>query len=179
MSDSQDFEKFYQDHFVPAMRYCTSIVKGKTDASDIVQQVFIALWKKWKELDFHTSAKAYLYKMLYNHSLNFLQKRGTRKRRETEGSKMMLDVTFNDIPAEQELHRMIEAAIDKLPEQCGIIFRMSRNEQLKYREIAAKLNISEKTVENQMGKALRNLRQFLQPYLPALVMIIHLYHEYR
>jgi RNA polymerase sigma-70 factor, ECF subfamily len=77
-----------------------------------------------------------------------------------------------------ELQQKIETVINQLPEQCGRIFRMSRNEQLKYREIADQLHISEKTVENQMGKALRNLKLLLQNYLPALLILIQFFHAY-
>jgi RNA polymerase sigma-70 factor (ECF subfamily) len=77
----------------------------------------------------------------------------------------------------RELERKIEDAIQKLPEQCGIIFRMSRFRQLKYKEIADILGISVKTVENQMGKALKLMRMNLADYLGAILIVIHILIE--
>ena len=73
----------------------------------------------------------------------------------------------------KELQKEIDAAINDLPEQCRTIFQLSRFEDLKYKDIAGKLGISVKTVENQMGKALRTLRTKLAGYLPLLLMIVN------
>jgi RNA polymerase sigma-70 factor (ECF subfamily) len=76
-----------------------------------------------------------------------------------------------------ELSDRISAAIEKLPGQCQVIFQMSRFEELKYQEIANQLNLSIKTVENQMGKALRIMREELQEYLPLIAIFFHLFLE--
>ena len=72
-----------------------------------------------------------------------------------------------------ELEERIYKALNKLPEQCRLVFKLSRFEELKYAEIAEQLNISVKTVENQMGKALKIMREQLKDYLPLLIVFIH------
>ncbi|MNE62777.1 RNA polymerase sigma factor [compost metagenome] len=69
-----------------------------------------------------------------------------------------------------ELNERIQLAVENMPEQCGRIFKMSRFEQLRYQEIADQLGLSVKTVENQMGKALKIVREELKDYLPLLIL---------
>jgi RNA polymerase sigma-70 factor (ECF subfamily) len=176
LSDKEHFKRFYEEHFVSVMRYCNSIVKDQTEASDIVQQAFIVLWQKRNEIYIHSSEKSYLYKMVYNSSLQFLEKRRTRSSSEQQVASSQMKVVVMNSAAEQELETMIYEAIRQLPTQCRRIFEMSRNENLKYREIAVQLDLSEKTVENQMGKALKILRIALKDYLPSLLFLIYLYY---
>jgi RNA polymerase sigma-70 factor, ECF subfamily len=75
--------------------------------------------------------------------------------------------------AESELEVRIQQAMDKLPEQCRLVFKLSRFEELKYSEIAEQLNISIKTVENHMGKALKIMREQLKEYLPLLIVLMN------
>ncbi len=175
--DIESFKRFYNEHYDPIMRYCTSIVKDETEASDIVQQTFIVLWQKRNELSVHTSIKSYLYKMIYNHSLQFLEQSKRRKLQAKDTRYLQGDEYFADRSSERELQNLIAKAINKLPEQCRRIFQLSRDENLKYREISVQLNISEKTVENQMGKALKLLKEALKEYLPILLLLISLHHE--
>ena len=158
---------------MPVLHYCSTIVKDMDDADDIVQQVFVNMWQKRKEINIHTSARAYLYKMVYNASLDFLKHTKIKLRHSKEAPEINNVTAFSDKVAENELEVKIEQAIAKLPEQCEKIFRMSRFENLKYREIAAALNISEKTVENQMGKALKIMKEMLKEYLLILFIMMH------
>ena len=158
---------------MPVLHYCGTIVKDMDDASDIVQQVFVNMWQRREEINIHTSARAYLYKMVYNASLDFLKNKKIKRRHSKEAPEINNVTAFADKAAENELEVKIEQAITKLPEQCRKIFRMSRFENLKYREIATVLNISEKTVENQMGKALKIMKETLKEYLPILFIVMH------
>jgi RNA polymerase sigma-70 factor, ECF subfamily len=174
--DKDHFKRFYEEHFVPLMRYGTSIVKDQEEASDIVQQAFVSLWQKRSEIHIHSSPKSYLYKMIYHSSLQFLEKRKNRSKREQQVASLHTEALIIDLIVEKELEIKIQQAIRQLPEHCRRIFEMSRNANLKYREIAAELNLSEKTVENQMGKALKLLRAGLRDYLPILVFVIYLHY---
>lgn len=143
------------------------------DAGDIVQEMFVDMWRKREKLNIHISARAYLYKMVYNASLDFIkhEKIKLRHRKNVPG---LNDVAaFSDKAIEKELEIKIKQAIAELPEQCRKIFSMSRFQNLKYREIASALNISEKTVENQMGKALKLMKEMLKEYLPLLLIVMH------
>lgn len=130
------------------------------DAEDIVQQAFLSLWKKTETVEMHTAARAYLYKTVYNASLDYLKHQKVKRRYEAEMKSSPPAITTAD-PNWKEERSRIEAAVKELPEGCRKIFMMSRVEGLRYKEIAAALGISEKTVENQLGKALKILRERL------------------
>jgi RNA polymerase sigma-70 factor (ECF subfamily) len=148
---------------------CRSIYRVVPDASiseDIVQEVFMELWKKRETININTSIKAYLRRSALNRALNYLRKNKVRFEEEVDipdlgshdtGGQANLEAT----ELEQRIHRIIDA----LPERCRIIFGMSRFEEMSYKEIAEALDISVKTVENQMSKALKILRVKLEPYL--------------
>ena len=155
--------------------YSISIVKDRDDAEDIVQKAFISLWQRMDSVDFHTSARAYLYKSVYHASLDCLKRKKIRKQYEDQvksGQRVIQAPTFE----EKELSEKIQSAVKELPEQCGRIFKMSRYERLTYKQIAAALHISEKTVENHMSSALKVLRVTLKDYLPALLFLFKFYY---
>ncbi len=143
-------------------------------AKEIVHEAFLKLWEKRKEVDTSKSVKSYLYTTVYNRSLNYI--RDNKKFDKTEGKTELLersedwDQTNHMIAAEIELK--IVQTLDSLPEKCKQIFVMSRYEELKYREIADKLDISVKTVETQMSKALKALRKNLAEYMTVLLFVI-------
>ena len=168
----------FDNYYATVLLYSVSIVKDRKDAEDIVQQVFISLWQKMHASDFHTSARAYLYKSVYHASLDFLKHKKVRQRYEDEVKKNtpVMHTVSSD---EKELHEKIESAINELPEQCRNIFKMSRYDGLRYKQIAAALNISEKTVENQMAKALKILREALKDYLPLLLFVLNFFYGKR
>ena len=132
------------------------------------------LWEKRDELDTNKSIKSYLYTITYNRSLNYL--RDNKKFNKTEGITESLERSENWDASNQliadEIQLKINKTLDNLPEKCSRIFKMSRYEELKYKEIADKLNISVKTVESQMTKALKALRENLAEYLSILLWIL-------
>lgn len=172
-ADIKEFEQFFQAYYTPVLHYCVTIVNDINDAKDIVQKVFVSVWQKSSEINIHTSARAYLYKMVYNASLDYLKHEKIKQRHRKEALATDNSGSFYDKTVQNELEIKVKHAIAALPEQCQKIFSMSRFENLKYREIAVLLNISEKTVENQMGKALKLLKEMLKEYLPLLILIIY------
>jgi RNA polymerase sigma-70 factor, ECF subfamily len=169
----KEFERFFNEHYIPVVRYCTTMVKNMDDAEDIVQQAFTSLWQKREAINIHTSARAYLYKTVYNASLDFLKHeriKGIHKRETLANNQEEL---YSNSKISNDLQEKIEKEISELPEQCGKIFKMCKIENLKYREIASVLNISEKTVENQMGKALKLLRESLKEYFPLFLLLLN------
>ena len=173
----KEFEQFFNGNYVPVLQYCATMVRDMDEAKDIVQQGFVSLWQKKDSIAIHTSARAYLYKTVYNASLDYLKHEKVKAKYESDAAHNDPGPAFPDKAEENDLHQKIEAAISQLPEGCSRIFRMSKYERLKYREIADALNISEKTVENQMGKALKLLRESLKDYLPVLLLLIYLYND--
>lgn len=150
------------------------MVGNTDDAEDIVQQLFVTLWDKKGIPDVNGSLKSYLYTSVYNSSLNKLKQ---LKVRDSYASEMAvisegLTAAANEAFEQKETAKRIDMAIAKLPEQCKLIFKMSRIQQLKYQEIADHLGLSVKTVEAQMGKALKHMRTELKDYLPAVLLYI-------
>jgi len=173
------FERLFNEHYAAVLLYSTTIVKSRNNAEDIVQQAFISLWQKMGSADFHTSARSYLYKMVYHASLDFLKHEKIKKRYENETIQAGNETIHETSGDTTEIQKCLQYAIDELPKQCGRIFKMSRFDGLKYTEIAAALHISEKTVENQMGKALKILREALKDYLPLILFLLNFYYAGR
>ncbi len=172
------FERAFKEHFKALHAYAFTIIRDEENAEEIVQNVFFKLWEKKEQMEGITSLKAYLYKATYNDSLNFLKHNKVRAAYETYAKATNSDRNDAvDTLSTKELQAKIDKALNELPEQCRTIFQMSRFEELKYREIADQLGLSVKTVENQMGKALKVLREKLADCLPLLFILIFLTHK--
>ncbi|ULQ53555.1 RNA polymerase sigma-70 factor [Flavihumibacter fluvii] len=169
-----NFEEVFKSHFKNLHAYAVTLLKDEANAEEMVQNVFCRLWEKKEQLDIHSSATAYLYRAVYHECLNFLKH---QKVKAAYNSFMLSRPTNELAPASGklqlgELEWHISKALEELPDQCRTIFQMSRYEELKYQEIADKLGLSIKTVENQMGKALRIMREKLVDFLPLLLIIL-------
>ncbi|HEY4208676.1 MAG TPA: RNA polymerase sigma-70 factor [Puia sp.] len=168
------FEQVFKFYFKNLHRYALTILQDHDQAEDIVQNVFYKLWDKMDSLHFQDSIAAYLYRAVYNESLNHLKHKKVRLNYQTYITRNMKDQTdgAHRKVMFSELERRLQSAINELPEQCRAIFQMSRFEELRYLEIAQRLGISVKTVENQMGKALKLLRAKLIDYLPFIILLL-------
>jgi RNA polymerase sigma-70 factor (ECF subfamily) len=161
--DISGFESLFQVNYQPLCAAAYRIVQDKDIAEDIVQDVFIKVWQKRESLDISISVKAYLFKSTINQSLNHIKKVSNMNEREAQyTSEYNDDVNSTEqIIALKETRQRIDAAIKALPQACRTVFILSRYEHLSYKEIASELDISIKTVENQMVKALKYLRKCL------------------
>ncbi|TDB68283.1 RNA polymerase sigma-70 factor [Arundinibacter roseus] len=171
------FEQVFRTYYERLCQYATSLLKDGDEAEEMVQTVFLTIWEKRADLEITLSLKAYLYRAVHNHCLNRIKHYGVREAHrdyslyvQPHGQDSVAEAIYG-----QELEERIERAVRKLPEQCQLVFRMSRFEEMKYQEIADHLGLSIKTIENQIGKALRILRQELADYLPVLVAIGQLF----
>ncbi|HYH56220.1 MAG TPA: RNA polymerase sigma-70 factor [Anseongella sp.] len=174
------FEQVFKGYFKPLHAYAYTILKDGVMAEEMVQNVFYTLWKRKGQLKIEGSLKAYLYRAVHNESLNFLKHQKvrasyqvyyTRQAEKDPGYAAVEPGGPSGGMETEELAARIQNALAGLPAQCRTIFQMSRFDQLKYREIAAELGISVKTVENQMGKALRILRIKLAEFLPVIIIL--------
>ncbi|WP_069660463.1 RNA polymerase sigma-70 factor [Arcticibacter eurypsychrophilus] len=168
------FEQVFKEHFKQLHSYAFSFLRDEIMAEEIVQNVFCKIWENRDQLKLNSSLKSYLYRSIHNESLNYIKHHKVKAAYELyyinhveEGyhhteEKVMVS----------ELEKHISLALLTLPQQCRTIFQLSRNDQYKYREIATHLNISIKTVENQMGKALKILKTKLVEFLPALLLFM-------
>ncbi|MBL7802593.1 MAG: RNA polymerase sigma-70 factor [Saprospiraceae bacterium] len=161
--DEAAFDALFRALYAPLCRYATGMCDGDPDlAEDLVQQAFVKLWEQRAQIDVRHSLRAYLYKMVHHQALNRLRHLRTRERYQNEQLRHPEEATQL---ADPDLSRKIHQALETLPPQCRQIFELSRFEELKYREIAELLQLSVKTVETQMGKALRLMRLHLADYL--------------
>lgn len=140
------------------------------DAKNIVQDVFVKLWNDREKLDIKYSVRSYLFTSVKNKCLDFIKK--SHYSDSTEKIPENFDV--GDEPYEiyvlSELQQLFNESLQKLPDRCRAVFELSRSDRKKNAEIARMLGISEKTVENQMTKALRILRHELHDYLPVMLL---------
>ncbi|WP_222101987.1 RNA polymerase sigma-70 factor [Fluviicola chungangensis] len=168
--DLSTFEMVFRDYYKPLVRYGNTFLKDSDEAEDVVQQVFVSLWEKRTEWEVHTSIRAVLYKAVQNACLNKLKHLKVRHAYAEDLKAATIPGEVSDPVQVNELNERIQQALESMPEQCGRIFKMSRFEQLRYQEIADQLGLSVKTVENQMGKALKIVREELKDYLPLLIL---------
>ncbi len=164
------FNQCYHDHFNNLCGYAFTIVKDNDEAKDIVQSAFIKLWLKRNEVNIRTSAKSYLFTSVYHSSLNAVRDKKTKEKHTRSLSQFELLESSSGLEGKEALKRIL-SAIESLPPRCKEVFRKSRFEELKYAEIATEMNISVKTVEVQMGKALKTLRETLADMIILLGII--------
>ena len=157
------YEELFRNWYVPLCKMIFRILKDKALTEDTVQEIFVRLWEKRDELKIETSLKSYLYRAAINTAFNVLEKNKRYPRLSVQDMAIEVPVSSGveqDIHA-KELEAKINATLLKLPEACREVFVLSRQEGLSYKEIAETLSISVKTVENQMGKALKVFREAL------------------
>lgn len=178
--NEHDFELLFRSHFQGLCHFAKNYVKDFDIAREIVQDAFTGLWEKRAIIDTSRSVQSYLSTTVRNKCLNYLRdnKKFSHNLLTLEGLGPETEYVQNDRLAEVELEQRISAAIGELPEKCREVFLLSRQENLKYQQIADTLNISVKTVETQMSKALQHLRLRLADYLSILLMMItmHLFY---
>lgn len=171
--DEAAFKTLFNEHYKGMYSYACVILKDEMEAEEIVQNVFVRVWEKKNSIQIETSLKAYLYRMVYNDCMNLVKHKAVVLKFQKEKTYAMKNERDNaeDKIASAQLNEKLSSALRELPEQCRTIFQLSRFEELKYREIAGQLGISEKTVENQMGKALKLLRMKLVDFLPLIIIL--------
>ena len=172
--DERTFERVFKLHFKNLHAYAYTILKDEMLSEELVQNIFFKLWERPEKLNISGSIAAYLYRAVYNESLNHLKHMKVRSKYQSHTVHQLKNETDNASKKImlKELETKLDQALQGLPEQCRTIFQLSRFEELKYREIAERLEISPKTVENQMGKALKLLRMKLIDFLPLTLFIM-------
>jgi RNA polymerase sigma-70 factor (ECF subfamily) len=171
--DQKAYEEAFRSWYRQLCLYALPIIRDKDEAEEVVQNVFYTIWAKRETLQVSGQLKSYLYRAVHNECLNKLKHEKVKAgyAADYKASNVSPSNTSYSIET-KELGQEIRNALDSLPEQCGIVFRMNRFEEKKYAEIAAELNISIKTVETHMGKALKILRGKLGEYLHLLFFLL-------
>jgi len=168
----QDFKKLYRDHYANLCYFGQKYIRDREASEDIVHDVFVKLWEKRNTIDNDKSVKSYLFQAVNNRCLNYI--RDDKKFNKDYDQVLLFDgnaIESTQIEQE-ELESKILYTIESLPDRCREVFKLSRIEELKYKEIAEKMGISVKTVEVQMSKALKILRKELKHYLTVLFLVL-------
>lgn len=164
--DRNALQEIFNSYYPVVCKVIIRYVRDKSLTEDLAQEVFIRFWNKRHKIEINSSLGAYLKRMGVNEALGHL-----RSNKHFETDEFTLDsIKEVDESAEEqflygELKNHITTAINGLPPKCQTVFKMSRYDEMTYKEISAALGISIKTVENQMGKALRVLRSNLKQYI--------------
>ena len=152
------FTTFYTQFFQKLLLASEKYVKDVFVAEEIVQDVFLKIWENPQNLTDIKLVKPYLYRSVINASINYINKQKNIELHHLKIAAESSDQELLDLDEENELIVLLHQEINKLPPQCQKVFKMNRFEQLKYKEIAIRLNLSERTVENHIATALKLLR---------------------
>lgn len=168
--DEKAYQHLFYTYFEPLTFYANRYLQDIDASRDVVQEVMSHIYENRDKLEIRESLKSFMYRMVSNKSLNVIKHEDVKHRhhqiiksRSDEG----LDVDLIEV---SELEAKINRLIDELPAECGRIFKMSRIEQLSNQEIADKLNISKRTVETQISKALKLFKTALKIMLLELFL---------
>lgn len=176
LTNEQAFESFFRENYDAFCRFANGFTHDAEDAEEIVQSTFVKLWESRQTMVIGAQPKAYLFTMIRNACLNQIKHISVREEykryNEQEIQILQEETNIGDL----NLPDKIQIAIRNMPPQRKKIFEMSRFEGLKYKEIAAHLSISIKTVESHMGSAMKDLRLEFKDYL-HLAFIYYLIEE--
>lgn len=165
-NDETAIERIFKQYYSYICSAVYKIIPDPNLTEDLAQDVFYELWRKREKIEINSSLKAYLKRAAINKALNYIRSKKMKFDSDDDAAVINIAVSSSEGSYEaMELQEIINAVIDTLPEKCRIVFMMSRFEEMSYKEIAAKLEISIKTVENQISKALKILKREVNPYL--------------
>ncbi|SHF66187.1 RNA polymerase sigma-70 factor, ECF subfamily [Mariniphaga anaerophila] len=175
--DKIAFRFFFEKYYTDLCNLVNIYLQDPVVSEEIVQDTYVYFWEKKESISIEKSVKSYLLKASKNKSLNYLRNEKNHQgihEKLAVGAESSYEIQENTVDVKQ-LRDIIGSAVEKLPPECRKVFKLAKNEQLSYVEIAEQLNISAKTVENQMGTAFRKLREYLKPYYNEIFMFFLIY----
>ena len=176
--DEHAFKALFQKYYSAMCHFAFQFLQDSEMAEETVQEFFVRIWEKRESLNIETSVRQYFFRSIKNQCLNQIQHQKIRK----QYASRMMESSHQEIDSEQyymevDLIKRIEKCIESLPPKRQEIFRLSREQGLKYKEIAEALNISIKTVEAQMGLALKYLREELKEFSNHLLSLLLIFKK--
>ncbi|MDF0715316.1 RNA polymerase sigma-70 factor [Muricauda sp. 334s03] len=176
--DKHAFNKIFNTYWQPLYRSAFTILKDKKICEEIVQDIFVGIWKNRKNLEIKVSLERYLFSCVRYQVFNQFRK-NRKNLRSVLFENLEQRCTYENPESEvlyKELVQKVDAIVEKLPEKCRVVYKMSREEQLSHKEISSRLNISPKTVEDHITKALFVLRTSMGGFLslfflPTLLLV--------
>jgi RNA polymerase sigma-70 factor, ECF subfamily len=171
--DIKSNESLFKTHYKSLCNFANRYLEDKDEAEEVVQDVFVKIWNNKTDNDFHTNTISYLFSSVKNSCLNHIKHLSVRAEHQAHVMHHQSEEYSSSIGL-FELEHKISSAMNALPEKCREVFIASRYEGLKHKEIADKYAISIKTVENQMGKALKHFTEQLRDYLVFFIGVFFL-----
>lgn len=188
--DEKAFERLMDKYYSMLYNFCFGYLHNGDWTKEVLQDVFLWVWENRDKLELQKSIQAFLFSITRNKCLDFIRHRKVvlQFERDLIASHARMELNYHalldnglDILLTQELDEAIKKAIDHLPDKARQVFLLSRNKGLKYREIAEELEVSEKTVEAHMRKALSKIRTYLNTHhtelLPADFLLFLLFRK--
>lgn len=171
--DEKAFRFFFDKYYSDLCNFVNQYINNPEMAEELVQDIFVYLWEKKSDISLHTSVKAYLFLASKNKCLNYLRNTKSKIRllEKYQNENKAVQSTSDLFLESEELKEILDKSINSLPNRCREIFLLSRQSELSHKEIADKLNISPKSVENQIGIALKKLRNGLRPYYDRIFVL--------
>jgi RNA polymerase sigma-70 factor (family 1) len=161
--DVNAFEAMFHAYHAPMCAFAYRYLGARDLAEEIVQEVFLFVWERREGWDVRSSVRSYLFTAVRNAALSYLRHERVVRRRESEVRRLQPEPPPSpDLAAvEAETVAAVRRAVERLPERCRLAFTLHREQGLTYAEVAAVLGISPRTVEVQIGRALKSLRKCL------------------
>lgn len=169
--DKQSFSELFHRYYSALCLFAVRFLGDEEQSRELVQEVFVQLWEKRRQIRIHSSVKSYLFRSVKNQLINWANHQKVEQKYLEKIMSEKIEMQPSQYYIEVDLHRKIENSINALPAKRREIFKLSREQGLSYREIAEQLKISVKTVETQMGLALQQLREALKEYRQLLIGI--------
>ena len=178
LGDERAFQALFHKYYSAMCSFAFRFLKDSEMAEETAQDMFVKIWEKRETLNIDTSVKHYFFRSIRNHCLNQIQHKKIKKKYEA----IVLENSHQEINPDHfyiefDLFQKIEKSINSMPPKRREIFRLSREQGLKYKEIAETLKISVKTVEAQMGLALKYLREELKDFSNHLMTLLVIYKK--
>lgn len=181
--DKNNLRIIFNNYYQPLCHLSQHYLEDEDEAKGVVQEAFVKLWELRQDLNQESNLRNFLFTLVKNNCLNIIKRRQILLKHHEQIRWMEMHYQYeslsrmgDDYLEFDELKEKIDLAIQNLPEHCRVVFEMSRFEDLKNREIAEKLGISQKTVEAHLTKALKILRKDLKDYLPVIAVITKILH---
>ena len=160
----------YDNYNARLFQLAYAIIRSRESAEEIVADVFIKIWEKREQVRTIENFSFYIYVAARNTSISYLRKQGYNKNFNLDEAALpyyQLDATPEEMMITNEILQKINRAINELPPKCRLIFKLVKEDGLKYREVAELLEVSTKTVENQIGIALKKIHEAIRIHLPG------------
>ena len=176
--DRNSFKNIFNDYYQPLCHLSLHYLDDEDEAKGVVQDAFVKLWEIRHELNPESNLRNFLFTLVKNNCLNILKRRQILLKHHEKIRWMEMHFQYESLSRMgydylefNELKEKIDIAVSNLPEHCRMVFEMSRFQELKNREIADKLGVTQKTIEAHLTKALKILRNDLKDYLPVIAAV--------